>query len=458
MALVALVLLIASVFMMMTAGAGDSVAMGQKQASRAQYNRRTNYAAYGAMQMALDKLTTDLTYSIDPTEVGIVPGDPELSYELSIYNNYQGPFSNPAPDGRYVPQYMVYIKAKSDFRAYPGKFTSTLFSKAYVGGQASDYAIVGTDSVDIENSVVDAFYVYRTGGGVYKLVATQRGRISTNSIKANSLAIWGNSMVNCSLKWGPYGNEATVLNVSAPAAWNPTGETLITKAAAASPIRVPRFHPPRDPKGSEPGAFANPGGDMVFANAPGPYSLAPGDYRSLTVMNTTLNMALPAALPNLPNNNKYYVANNVTIINATVNVAPANGAIPCDLYIGKGLNVVNSYVNYANVLSPNIPTAPPPAYPAAYVNSTLNPPPTSAYVQAQELLGSRTMRVFFVGSGAPKFKDCDFVANNSTMSLHASGKAMRVQLLNKTTLWGGVKGFRVKLTDSFLHYHRVFEP
>lgn len=51
------------------------------------------------------------------------------------------------------------IKAKCDFGEYPGKYTSTLFSKGYVGGQASDYAIVGTESVNVTNSTVDSWWI-----------------------------------------------------------------------------------------------------------------------------------------------------------------------------------------------------------------------------------------------------------------------------------------------------------
>ncbi len=435
MALVALVLLIASVFVMMTAGAGDTVLMGQKQASRAQYVRRTNYAAYGAMQMALDKLTSDLTYSIDPSEVGVVQGDPELNYELSIYNNYLGTYANPAPDGRWVPKYMVYIKAKCDFRAYPGKYTSTVFSKGYVGGQASDYAVLGTESVTLVNSTVDSWWIRQLGmSGNRFLLPSVSGRILTNSIHANGLSISGNSVVNASLKWGPSGDEATVLNITSPAVWNPGSSTFITKTASTFPARVPRFHPPRDPK--------NATSDIV---ATAPMDIAPGDYRSLSVLNTTVNFTLPASLPSPPNENKYYVANNVTIINSAVNLVGAKGDVPCDLYIGKGFNAVNSTINWANALSPNLPPNKPnvPAVPSADLDS-------------RELLGPRTMRIFFVGSGAPKFKDCNFHANNSKMSLHASGKAMQVLLENGSIVWGGFKGFKLTATDSIIHYHRVF--
>jgi len=451
MALVALVLLIASVFVLMTAGVGDVVVMGQKQASRAQFNRRTNYAAYGAMQMALDKLTTDLNYSIDPPEVGDVANDPELVYELAIYNNYNGSFTNPAPDGRWVPKYMVYIRAKADFRAYPGQFTTTLFSKAYVGANASDYAIVGSDNVDIENSIVDAWWVQKDPST--RLYPSSAGRITTNSIEGNCLSIYGNSVVNTSLKWGPFGDEAVCLNLSAPATWNPANNTYINKAAATYPARVARYHPPRDPKN------AATGGDIVITS---PSNLVAGDYRSLSVTNTTLNLTLPASPLSPPltlspyNDNRYYFSEHVTIINSTVNLVNESAQMPADIYVGKKFEVTGSNVNWENAPSQNIPAyAAPPLTPV--VNQPLLPSaPPVAHLTQQEIAGPRTMRVFFVGSGAPKFKDCDFISNNSHMALHACGKAMKVQLLDNSILWGGVKGFRVKVKDSYLHYQRVY--
>lgn len=438
-ALLAFVILIGSVFVMMSAGAGDRVLMGERQASRAQYHKRTNYAAYGCMQLALDKLTTDLTYSLDPTESGIVPNDPELSYELSIYNNYLGTYSNPAPDGRWVPKYMVYIKAKCDFREYPGKYTSTIFSKGYVGGQASDYAIVGTEQVTLVNGTVDSWWIREKDVPPYGtrkwLLPSVSGRITTNSIQDNGILIYGpDSVVNASLKWGPSGNEASVLNITDSAQWNPSGSSYMTKAASTFPVRVPRFHPPRDPKTAVADYVANP-----VDNIP------PGDYRSLNIINASVNLTMPPSLPSPPNENKFYVANNVTIVNSTVNLLGARADIPCDIYIGKGFNAINSQINWSNTPSQNLPP-----------NKPNTPHPAAAGLITQELLGPRTLRIFFVGSGAPKFKDCDFSASNCTMSLHAAGKAMRVVLKDRTILWGGVKGHQVTVANSTIHYHRVF--
>ena len=440
LAILAIVLLIGSVFVMMTAGAGDRVLMGERQASRAQYHRRTNYAAYGCMQLALDKLTSDLTYSIDPVESGIVPNDQELTYELSIYNNYLGNFTNPAPDGRWVPKYMVYIKAKCDFREYPGKYTSTMFSKGYVGGQASDYAIVGTESVNVTNSTVDSWWIREKEilpyGTRKWLIPSVSGRITTNSIQANGISISGSSVVNASLKWGPSGNEAEVLNITAPAVWNPSGSSYMTKAASTFPVRVPRFHPPRDPKFATDDYLAVPN-DVIY----------PKDFKSLAIINTNATLMMPPDLDIVshPNLNKFYVANNITIANSTVTLTGATASIPCDIYVGRGVSAINSTINWANTPSPNLPP-----------NTPGTPHPSAAALTSQEILGPRTMRIFFVGSGAPKFKDCNFYASNSTMSLHAAGKAMTVSLTNNTILWGGVKGFEVKLQDSTIHYHRVF--
>jgi len=418
MGLIALILLVTSVFVLMTAGAGDLLNTSLHQASRAQSNRRTSYCSYAIMQRALDKLSSNvpssLLYSVDPAESGTWSEDPELIYTLTIYNNYNGTFSNPAPDGRFVPPYMVYIKVKSDYRDYPGRYTSTLFSKAYVGGQASNFAVVGTEKVTIENSVVDAWYVKKTGAG-HTLTKSSVGRVVTNSVRPNYLNIGGTSNVDANVFWGPYG-APTVLNVTLPAVIN----AARTQQAAPSPTRVPRFHPPMNP-----GVGAQP--PQTFTTTPGG-PLTPGNYKSLTVVGpgTTLNLT----------SGEYYFADNITITNATLAIPGVTGAAPCDIYVGKSFTAVNSKINWANTLK------------------TIAPDPP-ADLSLQATLGPRTLRLFYVGSGAPNFKDCQLTATNSTMSLHAAGKAMKVDLLDGTILWGGLKGFEINLKNSELHYHRV---
>ncbi|MBX3169480.1 MAG: hypothetical protein KF760_18915 [Candidatus Eremiobacteraeota bacterium] len=424
MALVALVLLITSVFVLMTAGAGELLNTSMRQASRAQSNRRTNYCSYAIMQRALDKLSTNLLYSVDPAESGAWETDPELVYQLTIYNNYAGTFSNPAPDGRYVPPYMVYIKVKADYRDYPGRFTSSLFSKAYVGGQACNFAIVGTEKVTITDSVVDAWYIRAPvdPAGTYTLTRSGQGRVVTNSIQPNHLNIGGASWVNANVYWGPTGlgpsGPGSVLNVTSTVATPiPSGRT---QAPATSPTRVPRYHPPANPTlGSME--------DKVYGA--GTASLAPGAYKSLSVTGGNLNLA-PG---------EYYFANNITLTNANVTVPAVSGAHPCDIYLGKTFTATHSSVNWDHTLKTVSPEAP--LAPATLAD------------QAQK--GPRTMRVFFVGSGAPNFKDCKFIVEqNSKVALHASGKAMRVKLTD-SVMWGGVKGYEVVLENSQLYYHRV---
>lgn len=436
MALVALVLLIASVFMMMTAGAGDAVLQGERFASRTHFKRRTNYAAYGCMQVALDKLSGNLTYSMDPPEVGFVSGDPELVYELGIYNNYLGAAATIAPDGMKIPPAMVYIKAKSDFRDYPGKYTTTVYSKAYVGGLAANFGIVGTDHVDIENSVVDSWYIKNPGSG-HKLYRSTAGRVFTNSIQTSGLAVWSSSpancAVNCNLACGPYGSVASVINVTAPA----VQDAACTRTAQFTPVRVPRFHPPRDPK------FAT--ADKIYMT-PGTYSLPVGDYASLAVgAGVTLHLS-PG---------KYFFANTVNITDGVLDCPGVTGAVPCDIYIGKEFNATRATINWDHALVPTKSEFPPNFVPVApYV--PLFPSANSGWLSAEEVKGPRTMRVIFVGSGAPNFKDCFFKSDNSYMALFATGKAMKAELKNNTVLWGGLKGFSVKMQNSALHYHRVW--
>jgi hypothetical protein len=127
--------------------------------------------------------------------------------------------------------------------------------------------------------------------------------------------------------------------------------------------------------------------------------------------------------------------------------------------VGANVTITNSAVNWENRLGSTDPAL----YPVSTVLTTGNPadvPPVldSTALGQQAVLGPRTLRVFFVGSGAPRYKDSTFTASNSKVSLHAAGKAMKVELLAGTEMWGGFKGARFKAENSILHYHRGISP
>lgn len=424
MGLVAVILLIAGAFMLMTAGAGDRIHMGMKQSNRSQSNRRTGYAAYGLVQLAVDKLSDDMNYAIDPVETGVVADDPELIYELGIYNNYSGTATITAPDGTPVPRYMVYIRAKADYRDYPGRYTSVMYSKAYVGSQGTNYPIVGTKSVTISNSTVDGKVVAAVAPwNIPKLYDITSARIATNSVDAGAITINGTSAVNCSIRYGPYGNPS-VVNLVPPAVINAS----CTVSVAPWPTRVPRFHPPRNPVGATT--------DLVYT---GSANIPPGDYHSLNVTGagpgaTTINL----------NPGQYYFATNVSFTNCTVSVPGVTGSNPCDIYVGESFHATNSQINWEQTMKPVASSIPPGV-----------PHDTTTLRARQENGGPRTMRVLFVGSGAPKFNNCSFLADNCKMALFGCGKAMTVELRNGTICWGGFKGFEFTIKDSELHYHYV---
>ena len=443
-AVLALVFLIAGVFILMTAGAGDSVNMGTFHASRTTLERRTNYAAYGSMQLALDELSNNMTYSCDAQGVA-VPGDPDLIYDLRIDNNYDGSLApNPTAAGVSVPKGMAYIETKSDFRAYVGRYTSKVYSKAYLGNYENNYAVVGTDQVTITNSTVDAYYVRDNGSGVFTLKVSTSGRIATNSVIDGGLSLVGPStVIDTSLYWGPRGTPTVISDPGPPGVtWNSTSPRV--KAQMGFPVRVPRFRPPRDPSD----ALGSSGIDSVFTSSG---NLPVANYKSLTVSNNAVLTLNPG---------EYFVSGNVTWTNCRVALSGVTAAAPCDIYVGSNVTITNSSVNWENRLGSTDPAA----YPASTVLTTGNPadtPPVldSVALGQQAVLGPRTLRIFFVGSGAPRYKDCTLTAqNNSKISLHASGKAMKVELLSGTEAWGGFKGARFLSENAILHYHKAGSP
>jgi hypothetical protein len=404
---VALVLTVGASFMLMTAGAGDSVLLGLQHASRASFMSRTHYAAYGAMQSSLDKLNLDYNYACDDiANKQPVDNDPDLVSGVSIFNNSAGAASIAAPDGATIPAKMSYIKVEADFKEYPGKYKTTFTSRAYIGSFQTDTMVLASQNIVLSNTTVDAAGVSSTGTYYPTL---KSARIVTNSISPNSITIRGDSApeVKAHLRWGPGGDEATVVNISAPA-FVTTG---LSKAALSFPARVARFRPYSNPK------FATDDGaaDDRILNSNG--SLAKGQYRNFSA--TNCNITLEPG--------QYYVAQDMNFTNANITVPGVTGANNCAIYVGRNVNITNSTVNWDNAM-------------------------TSA---AQANLGPRTFYIYFVGSGRPRTYDNTLtIAQNSQVSLHAAGKAMTVNVTD-SSVWGGFKGYQFFAENSNLHYHRT---
>ncbi|MBT9582207.1 hypothetical protein IV102_02590 [bacterium] len=404
---VALVLTVGASFMLMTAGAGDSVILGLKHASRASFMSRTHYAAYGAMQSSLDKLNLDYNYACD--DIGNktpVENDPDLVSGVSIYNNSAGASSTVAPDGATIPPKMSYIKVEADFKEYPGKFKTTFTSRAYIGSFQSDTMILASQNIALSNTTVDSSGV--SDKNIY-YPSLKSARIITNSISPNSILIQGDAApeVKANLRWGPGGDEATCVNIVAPAFLT----TGMSKAALTFPARVARFRPFANPKyASDDGAADD---RILTANG----SLPKGQYRNFSA--TNCNVTLESG--------QYYVANDINFTNANITIPGVTAANHCALYVGRNINITNSTVNWDNIV-------------------------TSA---AQKELGPRTLYVYFVGSGRPRTYDNTLtISQNSQVSLHAAGKAMTVNVTN-SSVWGGFKGYQFFAESSNLHYHRA---
>lgn len=439
-AVVALVLVIAFMFVLMTAGTTDSVNLGLRNTTRGTLERRTNYGAYGAMQLALDELNTFYAYSCD-THGASVPGDPELVFDLRICNNYNDDLSPNPPVGvnSAIPKGMVYIEAKCDLRDYIGQYTTKVYSKAALGIYTSKTTVVGTDQVTITNSTVDGYSV-AVSGGAATLKEYLGGTVLTNSVLPGGLTMTGPAtVVKAGLHWGPKGPPSVISNPGPPGVtWtsNPPGNATETNTT----YRVPRFRPPRDPSDA-----LGPAG--IVANFTTPGSISQGNFKSISVTGTTLSMS----------KGQYFVAGNLTVTNSEIKFPDATGTEPCDIYVGGNVTITNSKVNWDNRLGSSDPAV----YPTMMTGAPGDVPLvlSAGQLADQAILGPRTVRVFFVGSGAPRYKDCTFIAqNNSKISLVAAGKAMKVELLSGTEAWGGFKGARFLATNAILHYHKVADP
>jgi hypothetical protein len=432
-AMLAMVILIAAAFALMTMSTTDSVTLGLQHAAKTSTERRTSYGAYGAVQLAIDELSTNPNYACDVNNV-TVAADPEMVYCLRIVNNYTGALSpNPTTDGIKVPTGMAYIEARCDLRDYIGKYTNKVFSKAYLGNYESNYCVVGTDQVTIVNSTIDAYFV--RGSGTYTLRPSGANRIATNSVQAGGLSLAGpNTKIDASLYWGPSGPATVVSNPGPPAVTVNTTSPRV-QGQLTGPVRVPRYRPPRDPSD----ALAPTG---VVSNIITSTTLGPANYKAVNVTGATLTLQA----------GEYFIAKNLDLTNCNVELSGVSAGAPCDLYVGGNVTINNSNVNWANRLGSSDPAV----YPTMMTGRPGDVPLVldSAALGAQAVLGPRTMRIFFVGSGAPRFKDGTFIANNSRVCLHAAGKAMKVELSNGTEMWGGFKGSRFSCVNSTLHYHK----
>jgi hypothetical protein len=406
-AAIAVVLLFASIFALMSAGVGSSVTLGLRNANRINIQKRVRYASYGALQYSIDQLNQNNNWNAGIPANTAVPGDPALVYNVTVYNNFNGTSVLIAPDGSSIPTKMVYILCNADLASEPGLYTGGLASMGFIGTWQFDHAALGTTSIAMDHSITDSYeYAVSNSSFTPNPTDSQQGHLATNGL-TSAIALT-QSVVNGGAWVGPGAVPSTAV-VSDTA-----GEPIRGINVSHSLYLVPRFCPPFYP--------GNATSDQAFNGQS--TTLAPGGYNSLKLTGGSV-LTLTQG--------DYYFASNVIIDNSKIMVdSTANQTYPCSLYVGRSLLLTNN----AQI---NMDRAPDTS------SSTSNP----LYVNSYN--GPLSLRVFFVGNGAPNSTLDLSMNSNSQACLVAAGKAMQVDMTN-AVLWGAVRGATVKMNTSSIHY------
>ncbi|MBI3926784.1 MAG: hypothetical protein HY319_14685 [Armatimonadetes bacterium] len=409
-AALALVLLIATTFALMTAAVGTLVTERNRKATEAGYDLRCRYAAYSAVQYALHKLNGDPRY--DPgeelTDVPLI-GDPSITWSLRIYNNYEGSFANPTPNGVTVPSGMVFIEAQGDVAGRPGIWSAGMSSLGWRGDWMFRHAAIGTRQVTLSNG--SETNSYRTSAGSMTVKdKDRRGTVLTNSIQPGGLTVDASSVKGYAVI-GPMGEPATVITAVNGGEILPTLEPAPSIRVNTGVRRVPRYIPPYNPTSAT----------TVLDYTGGDHTVPPDAYASITADGGTLRFQAGV----------YYVKDRLTVKGgARVELDPLqNQDNFTSIYVGEKVELLQG----------------------SCINETLG---KAKVAGGGTPGGPMTLRFFFVGTGVPGFSELELDMDNSQGWFVASGKNLQVKLTNNSTLWGAVKGATATLDGSRIHYDK----
>ncbi|MCA9779869.1 MAG: hypothetical protein KC800_24240, partial [Candidatus Eremiobacteraeota bacterium] len=238
------------IILLMVAGAIGTMARSTvTSVNKSYWQSRAKYASKAGMQHALSLLRTNNLYNTDIPRTPVA-GDPDLTYEVTIFNNVGGTTGQYAPDNKtWVPPGTVFLYAIGQVRERANSGTAGF--AALVGPQRPtfDDAAFATESISILNAEVWALDVDNVTAGV------NDAALSTNSIVNNSISVTG-STVQGDLRSGIGSDPNTAINVS--------GSTVGDKEVLEETKVVTAFAPPA--------AFsaAAPGPDVLIGSAAAP--------------------------------------------------------------------------------------------------------------------------------------------------------------------------------------------
>lgn len=358
---------------------------------------RAKYAARAGITRSLQALTANVLWGAGFAKTPLT-GDPELSYQVEVLNNFTGSLGDPglyAPDGAtWVPKGTVWIRSVGTM----GNVSSGSVGLVGVLGQyrpVFDFSIFGDRSVTIlGSSVVDT------------MIAGGKADVGSNALNGPAIVIGAASSVQGKALCAPTADPTSASVISV------TGGSTVGGKEASNETKVILPFPNRTapPVLSPASALTLP----LNSGSPNSYNLMPGDYTNVTVDGSDLILSAP----NGQQPGKYFIDGNLEVRNGgRIVLDHANPDYPVILYVRGNATFDHAIIG---------------------VDS------------GGALLTPKSLQIYFTET--PPGDASTFLVNNGTTGSFVAAGDNVAMTINGSEFQGALIGRTVTLNNSRLHY------
>ena len=325
------------IILLMVAGAIGTMARSTVDSvNKSYWQSRAKYASKAGMQHALSLLRDNPNYSTDIPRTAMA-GDPDLFYEVTIYNRVNETTGAYGPDNKtWVPPGTCFIYAIGQVRERANSGSAGF--AALVGPQRPtfDDAAFATNTIRIMNGqVLESDPNGDTPGDI-------NAALSTNNVAAGCISVTGGAEVFGDLRTGIGSNPASAIVV--------TGSTVHGAQEVREETKViTPFSPPR---GLVPPVGSPPPPDVILGslNAPidppspagTPAYLQPGTYGDVYIQEGAHLQLVPSGTGS--EQQTYYITGDLVMQNGILSI-PSNTDNPVKIYVDGDVFMVDSQVN-----------------------------------------------------------------------------------------------------------------
>lgn len=346
----------------MTLVAGQSVIKSSRDSLRAGLSSRARYAARAGLEVVMNELGHDETYTGNQNNgnvhVGTIPGSPTLSFDVTITNNVSGTQPITGPNNIQVDPGTVHLQSRGEEQISQTKTavigmigiafkTQPNFNH---GAYASEFLSVEDTEIDGWESANSGWYSQRPAAFVSEPDPDREATIGGHAALPDSIRVQGASKLDGQVIQGPGATSAsttttnprttTTTTSSPPVAIDGSATVASNPTISSDPhgTKVPTFRAPFHPSQVGPGQVISPSpppssnGNGPPPPPPPPPTLSPGAYRSLDVR-PDAEVILQSGV--------YYFKDEFKLDKAKVTLNLNGQGDPVVIFVGKEAQIIN---------------------------------------------------------------------------------------------------------------------